>query len=191
MEPDIVHLITTAIDRTGRIAFGIEPDRMTDPTPCADWDVGAVLNHVVGGMRIFAALVAGEPAPGAHEADWLGDDPAGAWAVAATADALAWRRPGALDGTIELSLGSLPVALAAWIHLSELVVHGIDLAVATDQLDLIDQTMAARLLAAMRVMNFEAFRVPASFGAALEAPAAATPHEELMAFLGRSVGPAR
>ena len=97
----------------------------------------------------------------------------------------AWRRPDALGATIELGIGALPAELAAWVHLTELVVHGADLAIATGQEALLDQGLAARLLEAMHTLGFEAFRTPDSFGTELDTSPDSLPHERLLAYLGR------
>src|ERR1035437_383293 len=39
---------------------GVRPEQWNSPTPCADWDVRQLLDHVTSGNRMFAALASGE-----------------------------------------------------------------------------------------------------------------------------------
>ncbi|MFI6322866.1 TIGR03086 family metal-binding protein [Nonomuraea sp. NPDC050556] len=176
--------IQRAIDVTGTIVYGIADDQWHLPTPCAEWDVRTLLNHTVGGMQIFAAELDGR-AHGDHEDDWLAADPAGAYRAAAAADLAAWQRPGALDGKVQISLGVLPGPMAAVIHLTELVVHGADLAVATGQEHLVDEDACDALLGTMRTMGMDAYRLPGVFNAELQPEPDAPAHRRLLAFLGR------
>lgn len=184
---DIVEQIERSLDMTATVVAGIGADQWTAQTPCAGWDVRAVLNHTVGGMHIFAAELTGQPAAAEHEADWLGDDPQGRFASAAETDRAAWRRPDSLAGSVTISLGRLPGPMAAVVHLTEVLVHGVDLAVATGQQDVLDQGLCADLLATMRAMGIEAFRVPGVFGPEVTPTGDAAPHEQLAAYLGRDL----
>jgi len=82
---NIVHLHEQALDETARLVDGVRPDQMGLPTPCSDWDVRALLAHLVGGNARYAALARGEPLRrgpaqgGGPAADLLGDDPADAY----------------------------------------------------------------------------------------------------------------
>ncbi len=185
MSNDVRHQIDLALATVTPIVHGIEADQWGASTPCAAWDAHAVLNHLVGGAHIFAAQLDGREPTADHDTDWLGNQPTEAWDVSAAADHAAWRRPEALTTTIELGIGALPGEIAAWVHLTELVVHGADLAVATGQEDLLDQDLAAGLLEALHMLGFEAFRMPASFGTELDTGADSLPHQRLLAYLGR------
>jgi uncharacterized protein (TIGR03086 family) len=184
--PDVVDRLDAALATTGALVATTAPGQWSAPTPCPGWDVRALTNHLVGGLRLFAAQLGGTDAGGEHEDDWLGDAPADAFRDAATAVLAAWRSPGALGRTLTISLGDVPAPLGAVIELTEVVAHGADLAVATGREDLLDQDQAADLHALVAGMGFDAFRLPGVFGAAVDVPASAPAHAQLLGFLGRT-----
>ncbi|MQY06888.1 TIGR03086 family metal-binding protein [Actinomadura macrotermitis] len=187
MTASVIDQIDDALDMTGAIVATITGDRLAAPTPCPGWDVRTELNHLVGGMRVFAAELTGTDPGGAHEDDWLGPGPQAAYAAAAELDRAAWHRPDALDTTVRLGFGEVPGPAAALIHLTEVLVHGADLALATGEEHLIAEEPCAALLGIMRGMDFDAFRRPGMFGPAVPAQDGAPPHRMLLAFLGRDL----
>jgi uncharacterized protein (TIGR03086 family) len=181
----VIDQIDAALDMTAGIVSGVSSEQLSMPSLCAGWDVRFELNHLVGGMRVFAAELTGADAGMDHHDDWLDEDHHTAFTAAAVLDRAAWHRPGALDTTIRLGFGPVPAPMAAVIHRTEILVHGIDLAVVTGQEDRVDQQQSAHLLATMQAMDFDSFRRPGMFGAELAAPVDAAPHRHLLAFLGR------
>src|SRR4051812_22746699 len=178
---DVIGAISSALQSTQAIVGAVPADRWHQPTPCSDWTVRDVTNHLVGGICLFTDELNGVPARADHESDWLAEDPVGAYAAAAAADARAWDRPDALTGTITLGLGTLPAPLAAVIHLTEVLVHGADIALAIDREDLIDREACAALLQEMQQMGgVDAYRVPGVFGPAVPVPAHEPPHRQLL-----------
>ncbi|MES9524330.1 TIGR03086 family metal-binding protein [Streptomyces capoamus] len=189
--PVVVGSIGRALAMTGAVVEAIDGvGGWSAPTPCPEWDARTTLNHLVGGMRIFAAELTGTDPGGAHHDDWLGTDPSAAYRAAAEADRSAWSHAAPTDAalaeaTVRLGFGSVPGPMAALIHLTEILVHGLDLAVAADRTDLIDQHLCEDLLARMRRVDMDAFRRPGMFGPQAPAPADAPAHAKLLAFLGR------
>jgi uncharacterized protein (TIGR03086 family) len=183
----VVDEIERALEMTSAVVRGLTPARLEARSLCPAWDARGELNHLVGGMRIFAAQITGDEPDREHEDDWLGRDPLGAFAEAAAEDRAAWRRPGALGTTFRLSFGALPGAMAARVHLTEVLVHGSDLAVVSGQEGLIDEELCEGLLATMRGMDFGMFRRPGMFGEERAAAADAPAHRRLLAFLGREL----
>jgi uncharacterized protein (TIGR03086 family) len=188
--PAVVGGIGRALSMTGTVVEAIDADAWSLPTPCPEWDTRTALNHIVGGMRIFAAELTGADPGGEHHDDWLGTDPQAAYAAAAEADHTAWQHAAATEtdlakATVRLGFGTVPGPTAALIHLTEVLVHGLDLAVTVDRTDLIDQHLCQELLARMRQMDMDAFRRPDMFGPEAAAPADAPAHIRLLAFLGR------
>jgi uncharacterized protein (TIGR03086 family) len=100
------------------------PDDLDRPTPCAEYTVEGVGEHLVRSMVLLAS-VAGSAVDGS--AAGALDARVGAAAEAALA---AWRRRG-LDGSVAVGRSTLPARLAVEIIPLELVVHGWDVARAT------------------------------------------------------------
>src|SRR5262245_12880718 len=101
----VIDQIDRALDMTNAIVKGIT--QLQAPSRCPDWDVRTELNHLVGGMRIFAAELTGTDPGARHEDDWLFDDPYSAFTTAADLDRAAWHRPAALDTTVRLGFGAV------------------------------------------------------------------------------------
>ncbi|MGC4956789.1 TIGR03086 family metal-binding protein [Actinomadura citrea] len=138
-------------------------------------------------MRIFVAELTDTDPGATHEDDWLGTDPQAACTLAADLDRAAWHRPNALDTTVRLGFGAVPGPMAALIHLTEVLVHGTDLALATAQTHFIDEEACRELLTIMQGMDFDPFRRPGMFASAVATSDDAPAHRRLMAFLGRDL----
>lgn len=187
---DVITPIRSALVTTGAIVRSVPSDGWRRPTPCSQWTVRDVTNHLVGGLCIFTDELNGVPARGEHESDWLGTYPVDAYESAAAADASAWGRPDALVGTITIGLGTLSAPLAAVIHLTEVLVHGVDIAVAIGREDLVDADACTALLTAMDQMGgVDPYRVPGVFGPAITSGRHEPSHRQLLGYLGRDVVP--
>src|SRR5215472_8563408 len=103
-----------AVTSTAEIVKGVRPGQGTAPTPCAEWDVHALLSHVIGTLWLAEGLFADQRprypmAPGGlPDADVCGDDPAAAYAEAAAAALAAAGTGGALTRTHVTPLGDMP-----------------------------------------------------------------------------------
>jgi uncharacterized protein (TIGR03086 family) len=183
---DPLDLFERALEVTGRVVAAVAPDQWALPTPCEQWEVRELTNHFVGGLHMFATALAGGDGSPNHDTDWLGADPAAAYGAAAPVALAAWREPVALDQVLRISLGPIPGRMAIVIHLTEIVVHGADLAVATGHEELLDQQLCQALLDLMHGMGgIDPFRVPDVFGPETTAPASASAHQRLLAYVGR------
>jgi uncharacterized protein (TIGR03086 family) len=127
-----------ASDRMIRLLEGTPNDSMEAPTPCPDLSLGALIDHVGGFARVFAAsatkelgeLTAQPPDPRADNLE-LGWRARMASDLSTLADA--WDAPDAWEGMTQAGGQELPGAMAGRIALDELVVHGWDIAQATGQ----------------------------------------------------------
>jgi uncharacterized protein (TIGR03086 family) len=129
---DPVAQLARALDQTGVIVSRITPEQATLPTPCRSWDVRELITHLIDAVRQFSVMATGgqwDP----HSNVTIGDDWSGAYRAAADALLATWRRPGALEGTIQLPFGEFPATWRLNLQISELAIHGWDLAKATGQ----------------------------------------------------------
>lgn len=174
-----------ANDGATRLLDGLRPEHLTQPTPCPDWDVRGLLNHLVFLHSATVATVAGEPMPDG-EADFVGSDPIAATksAMAASADALA--RPGVLAQTFQMPWGEMSGDGLAGILMMDTVIHGWDLAKATDQLAQLDGDLCEMVLDRGRLMMTDEYRGPGrGFGPEIAVPADASACDRLAGFYGR------
>ncbi|MEE6263566.1 TIGR03086 family metal-binding protein [Plantactinospora sonchi] len=121
--------LTAFADQVGQVGY----DQWAAPTPCPDWDVRALVNHVVGELYWSVPLFAGATVTEVGDrfsGDLLGTDPAVAARDAAAGADRAAGEPGALDRTVLLSSGPTPAGEYLHELMAECLVHGWDLSAA-------------------------------------------------------------
>ena len=157
----------------------VPPDAWTAPTPCSEWDVRALVRHVVETPAMFFSLV-GErmaPCPGVDE------DPAAAFACSSEQVQAALDDPARAGAEFDGYFGRSTFAEAIDRFVCfDLVVHGWDLARATGQDEHVDPDEVQRLWKATELFG-DAIRT--AFGPAVEAPPGADEQARLLAYLGR------
>src|SRR5229473_4044276 len=177
-----------ALKATGRVVSGIPADRWRAATPCSDWDVRGLVNHLVSGNLWAAELGAGgtiERVGGRLDGDRLGSDPAAAYAASAKAASDVFHRPGALDAPCAVSYGPVPGSVYAGHRFLDVFVHGWDLAVATGQ----DAELDPALMQACREViepQLGAFRGAGAIGPEVPVPPDATAQDRFLGMLGRN-----
>jgi uncharacterized protein (TIGR03086 family) len=180
-----------AVTSTAEIVKATPADRMGTPTPCTEWDVRALLNHVIGTLWLAEALFADQAprypmAPGSlPPGDLAGDDPAAAYAEAAAAAVAAASTGDALTRVHVTPLGEMPGPGLAGFTTLDILVHGWDLARATGQPADLDGRLAAHVLGfaeqALATPENRALRIGPAVPVAADAPLT----DRLVAFLGR------
>lgn len=185
MEPVPARLLVLrqAIDQTGSVLARLTEDQLHHPTPCADWDVAAVIDHLLGSTSRFVAWIGGQ---------WTrpaGDDLA-AWKRAyhegTTVLLDTWSAPGAAARTYQGPTGEIAADQMLSIQTTEFLAHGWDLAKATDQLALLHPAMAEQALAMIQGMLPAAARgATRSFAGEVPVPTNAPPYDRLAGYLGR------
>jgi uncharacterized protein (TIGR03086 family) len=179
-----------AVASTAEVIKGMLPGQGDAPTPCTEWDVRALLSHVIGTLWLAEALFTDQAprypmAPGGLPAAELGrDDPAAAYAEASAAALAAAGAGDALTRMHPTPLGEMPGPVLAGFTTLDLAVHGWDLATATGQPADLDGRLAAHVLAFAEQAITPATRAP-RIGPALPVPADAPVTQRLVAFLGR------
>jgi uncharacterized protein (TIGR03086 family) len=143
-------------DRSGRrfaeLVAGVSSQQWHDNTPCSDWDVRALVQHLLFEQLWVPPMLDGqtiEQVGDRFDGDLMGND-ASQWPslVASAADAAhsAVARPGALEQTVHLSFGDASGHEYVTQLTADLAIHGWDLARATRQDDALDPEVVALLL---------------------------------------------
>ncbi len=124
-----------AAERLARLVEAVPDDALDWPTPCATYNVAALLDHVGGSLVAFRAAAIKQPLPGGPSGVAANLDPQWRSAVPHDARALAdaWDDPEAWTGMTAAGGVELPGEAAAIVGLDEMVIHGWDLAKAIDQ----------------------------------------------------------
>jgi uncharacterized protein (TIGR03086 family) len=134
MTDALVDPLAAALDGTGQLVAAVTAEQWDLPTPCSAWTVRQLVNHLVGGHRLFTRVLSGEPLPprdqlGSRAAeDQLGDDPVGAFDTSAGELLAVLRAPGVLQGTYTVPAATLPGPAVVHLRTVETLVHGWDLA---------------------------------------------------------------
>ncbi|WIX99247.1 TIGR03086 family metal-binding protein [Amycolatopsis mongoliensis] len=124
----------------------VAPDGWAAPTPCTDWDVRALANHMTRGNLNYIGLLRGgtrEEFLAARDADALGDDPVTAFTASVRACAAAFAEEGALDRVVDYPLGRLTGRRALAVRTTDSTVHTWDLARALGADDTLDPGLVA------------------------------------------------
>jgi uncharacterized protein (TIGR03086 family) len=187
-----------AIELTGRLSRAfvstrailakVQPYQLEMPTPCASWDVNALIEHFIGTAHWAASTIGASEVSVSNE-DFDGDFLA---RYDSTIDitVAAFGSKGALDKTLQLPFGELSGEELMLLAASDQFAHGWDLARATGQGTDLDPGLADELLVYSHGAISQDFRGPdgaALFGPIADAPVGASSADRLAAFLGRPV----
>lgn len=174
-----------ALTTFGQLTSRIGESDWEAPTPCAEWTVRDLLNHVVAEQLWELDLLAGmsiAEVGDRYDGYVLGDDPVASWRRAAEEARAAVLRPGALDREVQLSRGPAPAAEYMWEMTLDLAVHGWDLARGIGAGTPIDAELAEALLA---LFKDQVPGGPDLFDPPVPVPPDAGPSARLIALLGR------
>jgi len=167
-----------------RLADQVESDDLERPTPCTDWKVRDLLNHIAGGAPVFAGLFRGEEGRPFPDEDQLGDDASGAVRAALDEFDVAVRSSGAMERTVDTPFGVMPGETFARLAAFDLMVHSWDLATALREPLELDDALVDEVDTFVRSAIPEE-RPPELFAAAVEPRSGASRLECLVAFSGR------
>lgn len=188
-------MLLRTVAQTGRIVAGVPTDRYAAATPCRDYDVRALLGHLLAVVqRVTHVAGGGDPfdlpqvITGVADGEW-----AAQYRQAAGQLAAAWAEDAVLDRVLTLPLGTMPGRAAAAAYTVEVTTHGWDLATATGQCAALTPEIGGVALAlARRFIPAE----PRGDDVPFDPPVAAAPdgdhYAQLAGWMGRtaSAGPA-
>ena len=161
------------------VVGNLSPDDLDRPTPCANFTVRGVLEHMIGGATAFAAAFRGEEPTEADTSDVLaGFGPA----LTNLVDAIT--SPGALGRNVKAPFGEVPGETFARFVVLDGLVHGWDMATATGQPYAPSDELVADVQAFANGA-LDPLRDGQTFADAVEPAAGASPIERLAAYTGR------
>ena len=170
-------LIALAAPPTIAVLRAIRPDQLTAPTPCAEFDVRGVIDHMLHWgpslVRASGQVVAASPPGGEKLERQLGEL------------VEAWSAPGAWQGVT--SMGGpheMPARMIGAMAIGEIVVHGWDLARATGQRVSWDGTLIEFLHDEV-AKTAELGREMQAYGAEFPVPATAPVLDRMLGLTGR------
>jgi uncharacterized protein (TIGR03086 family) len=128
-----------AQDTFARVLVNVTSDQLSSPTPCPEWDVKALIDHVIAGNQRVVERGGGHAAP-------LPEGVGAAHRASAKASQETFAEPQGLTRTYQISLGEVPGMVFLEIRTSDLLAHAWDLAIATGQPTDLDPELAEYVL---------------------------------------------
>lgn len=183
---DIVKLHRSSVEGFDRLVGQIGDDQWDNPTPCSEWSVRDLVNHIVYEDQWAPPLLAGsttEEIGDRFEGDLLGDDPKAAWA-SASQEAIDSAAGIDVEFKVNVSWGQIPAReYLAQLFMDHLI-HGWDLARGIGADDRLDPELVEACWAVAQD-QVEMIRGSGVFGDQLNVPAEADTQTRLLALLGR------
>jgi uncharacterized protein (TIGR03086 family) len=181
MDPLVAH--QRAQEAFAGVLANVSPEQFGAPTPCSEWAIRDLIEHVVGGNE--------------HVAIWSGktdaapdrpDDIVAAHRATAAAAQDVFAAPDGMSTMFKLPFGELPGQFFVGMRTSDVLTHAWDLATATGQPTDLDPELAGEQLEAVRAFVGPQFRGPDKpFGDEQPCSPERAPADQLAAFLGRKV----
>ncbi|MER7047274.1 TIGR03086 family metal-binding protein [Streptomyces jumonjinensis] len=194
MDRDMAALLTRhseALALFGERVHAVRADQWDEPTPCTDWSVRDLVNHLTAEQLWVPALVTEgstteeiEEAGDAYDGDVLGKRPRATWDSAARAAHRAFAEPGALKRMVWLSYGETPAVAYCSQMITDAVVHSWDLSRAIGASERLPDALVAF---ALEEVTPYASGLSASglFAPPIEPPPGDSHQTRLLALLGR------
>jgi len=170
------------------VLSSVTSDQLDLDTPCREWKVSQLIDHLVGGQHWARSAIEGSESSDTGEGSTKGDFVA-LFDQAARDNLAAFSAEGALKKTVNPGFGDMPAVALMGLSTTDTFTHAWDLARATGQDTNLVPELATQLLEQSRQSIQPAFRSEEGsiFGPEQPAPEDASPADELAAFLGRVV----
>jgi uncharacterized protein (TIGR03086 family) len=182
-----LELLVVANDEFARRLRLVRPNDWRRSTPCSEWDVRALVNHVVGGCVRHQMLLRGaqtREVEATRAVDHLGADPVAAFAAAADAVVNCFCEDGALERVVHHAAGDRTGRELLSMRILDSAVHAWDLARAIGADETLDNDVVAFVLGYTADLDLgprqRAFAPPHS-----DVPRNASPRDRLLHQLGR------
>lgn len=181
-------LLDRAAAHFGAVVDGLKPDQLGSPTPCADWDVEALLQHVVGGnnwaMMLLNAVAADDAMTFARQTSFSGDLAAD-YVTGVRGMRQAFGAEGALAKTVFHPAGKMTGRQFLRMRATDLTIHAWDLARAIGADETLPDDLVTAALAQLEPVQARLGQMGV-FGPGPEgAPEATSPQQHLLHLSGR------
>ena len=175
-QADPVQLYETAASKARKVVQGVKPEQMKQSTPCSEWDVEALMNHLVSAQTGIAGIVSGsQVAAGATPLESLD--------TAVSAMVAAAKAPGGLEKKVQGRQGEVPAGQMLNTGTMDVSIHTWDLAKATGQDTTLDAGVVEHIFP---IVEGIAQRGPSpAFAAPTEAAANVSRQDKMIALSGR------
>jgi uncharacterized protein (TIGR03086 family) len=184
MVMEVLDALDASFDHAEAVVAAVKPETLGDPTPCTEWDVRQLVDHMRGTLVAFKSLLAGGEITGGPESK----DPVADFKLAAVELREIWHQPDAFDAVlVDGPLGGMDKEAVARLNMQELLAHSWDLAKATGQDPTLPPKALAQVLPAARDDKSAEYRSESSgmFDGGVGVGADASPSDEFVALLGR------
>ena len=182
---DGIELLVVANGEFARRLRLVGPDDWRRPTPCSEWDVRALVNHVVGANVRYQLLLHGASTAqveATRAVDHVGQDALASFVATADGVVACFQEDGALDRVAHHVAGDRTGRELLSMRILDAAIHGWDLARAIGADETLDADVVAFLLAYTADLNPQ----PRAFAVADgDLPRTASPQDQLLHRLGR------
>ena len=182
---EIVDFFRRAVDEFDRKVGEISEDQWTDPTPCSDWNVRDLVNHVTAEDLWAPLLLEGrtlDEVGDRFDGDVLGDEPKAAWATAR--DGALAAVDGSLIDQVHTSMGQIDTDEYLGQLFSDHLIHGWDLARGIGADEELDPELVS-LCYRLSLPAADLMQASGLFGRQVVPPAGSGPQVRLLALYGR------
>ncbi len=193
LAPDPVAQLERVTLRAKDVASGVTQDQATDATPCSEWNVLDLFNHLIGGLEFTAGCITGnvpDIRPNEAESSYRGETDVAvlirAYHSAVDRALELADNPGALERTAMTLFGKIPVARIMMGTVLDQLIHCWDLAQATGQDTTLDGEMVEFAYGMLVSGGFADMGRQAGFiGPEIAVPDSASTQDRMIAYMGR------
>ena len=191
--PDPVAQLERVTRRTKEVASGVTQAQATYATPCSQWSVLDLFNHLIGGLEFTAGCITGnvpDIRPNEAESSYQGEADVAilirAYHTAVDRALELAASPGALDRTAMTPFGEMPVARIMMGTVMDQLVHCWDLARSTGQDTALDSGMVEFAYGMLVSGGFADMGRQAGFvGPEISVPGDSSLQDKMIGYMGR------
>ena len=185
--PNPIELYEAVSQGFAQAIRGVRADQMSNATPCAEWNVQALLKHNINVTGLFHRLLtAGTPAAAMDVSGPLPPEgPLAAFEAGAARVLEVAKSPGKMEEELETPFGRMPAGQLLMFPFMDMLLHRWDLSKGTDQTTTMDSGLAEVCYKIFEPMA-DGLRPRGIFGPAVTVPISASTQDKLLGLTGRN-----